>query len=59
MSVVASFVRPEADDAEALRARGLTVHQIGPCRDPFSRHPDAANASTTMPKARSTAVGVP
>ena len=42
VSIVASFIAPEAAEADALRQRGLRIHQIGPCRDPMSRHPDIA-----------------
>jgi glycosyltransferase involved in cell wall biosynthesis len=38
VAIAASFVRPEDDEAASLRAAGLEVHQIGPCRDPRSRH---------------------
>jgi glycosyltransferase involved in cell wall biosynthesis len=39
VAVAATFVQPENDDAATVRATGIDVHQLGPCRDPRSRHP--------------------
>lgn len=38
VSIISTFIEPETEPANALRQRGLEVHQIGPCRDPLSRH---------------------
>jgi glycosyltransferase involved in cell wall biosynthesis len=40
VSILSTFIQPETEAAEAVRAMGLAVHQVGPCRDPLSRHPD-------------------
>lgn len=39
VAIAATFVNPEDDDANKVRAAGIEVHQLGPCQDPRSRHP--------------------
>jgi len=39
VAIAATFVNPEDDDANKVRAARIDVHQLGPCRDPRSRHP--------------------
>jgi hypothetical protein len=38
-SIVSTYVNPEKDAVEAVRHKGIPVHEIGPCRDPMSRSP--------------------
>ena len=42
VSIVATFIASEEQEANALRKLGLEIRQVGPCRDPMSRHPDIA-----------------
>ncbi len=42
VTVLATFVHPEHEHAEALRARDVEVHQVGPCSVPMCRHPRIA-----------------
>jgi len=40
VSVLATYSKPEVEPAERLRAAGVPVTQVGPCRPPLWRHPD-------------------
>lgn len=50
-SIAATFVHPEDEDAAQVRAGGIEVHQLGPCRDPRSRHPRMSEWITDLARA--------